>query len=86
MANNCIFSWTSRKQAMASTPTAEAEFYTMNDCAKEAKRIRQFMAKLRFKMTSPTNLYCDNLGAQTWTDALTGVRKAKHVEISYHYV
>ena len=40
MVNNCIFSWSSRKQTTLSTSTAEAEYYAMNDCANEAKRIR----------------------------------------------
>ena len=84
--NGCPFTWASIKQTSNATSTAEAEYIAMSTCAKEVTHYRLFLAELGFKMNYPILIYGDNVAAQYWAKDTITMRKAKHIEIRYHFI
>ena len=58
----------------------------MSQCSKEIIRIREFLSELGFHMDEPTTLYGDNVAACTWANSISTHRKAKHIEVKYHFI
>ena len=84
--NGCAFIWKSTKQKSTAKSTAESEYIALSDCAQEISRIRLFLAELDFTMNKPIPLYSDNVAAQKWADDDRSMRRAKHLELRYHYI
>ena len=43
------------------------------------------LAEIGFDMTDPTDVFCDNSAARAWADKSQSMRKAKHIEIRFHF-
>ena len=86
MLNNCTFIWKSRKQTGVSLSTTEAEYIALSCCSMDVQWIRQLMTEIGFDLTSGTIVYGDNNASISWANELVCKRKAKHVEVKYHFV
>lgn len=84
--NGCAFIWGSCKQTSVAKSTAEAEYISMSHSTIDIVRMREFMSELGFVADTPTTLYGDNVAATTWSNSTSLSRKAKHIEIRYHYI
>lgn len=58
----------------------------MSDCSTDIIRIREFVSELGFIIDKPITVYGDNFAAEMWAKAINSQRKAKHIEIRYHYI
>ncbi|MBW0472360.1 hypothetical protein O181_012075 [Austropuccinia psidii MF-1] len=100
-ANNCVerksilgnlitlcrnpVSWLSKKQSVVAQSTTEAEFISMNVCAKQLQWLTYLMRDLGQDIEKP--LICnDNFGAVTISSQHSLNSNTKHIEIQYQYV
>lgn len=84
--NGCPFLWRSSEQKSITKSTAEPEYIATSKCAQDISRISLFLAELEFLMNNPIRLYSDNVAAQNWTTSEAIMRRAKNIELRYHYV
>lgn len=65
----CVFlrdnlvSWSSKRQAMVSRPSAEAEYHGVANAVVEACWLRQLLLELHQPPSKATVVYCDNVSA-----------------------
>ncbi|MBW0540391.1 hypothetical protein O181_080106 [Austropuccinia psidii MF-1] len=78
-------SWTSKKQSVVAQSTTEAEFISMNLCAKQLRWMTYLLADLGQETTKPT-VCNDNSGAVTISNQASLNHNTKHIEIRYQYV
>lgn len=78
--------WASKKQTCTTLSTAEAEYVATSQCAMDIAWLRIFLAEIGENMSAPTQMFCDNDAAISWTNNIVSMRKAKHIEVRHHYV
>ena len=78
--------WASHKQSCNSLSTAESEYVALSECCQEIKWIRLFLAEIGISQSKPTWLLNDNTAAESWSNEYHGSRRAKHIDVRYHYV
>ena len=80
--------WSSRLQSVVAQSTTEAEYYAINEAAREAAWIRNFLTELGALPvdSAPIPILNDNNGALTWSAGTTLRRESRHVKVRYHYV
>jgi hypothetical protein len=87
MLNGGLVSWSSRKQSIVATSTAEAEYIAAADAAKEAIWLRELLIELSlWKEDQPVKINCDNESAVTMTKNDGVCNRSKHVRMRYHFV
>ena len=86
--NGGAVSWKSFKQETITDSTAEAEYITASESAKEGVWMMRFLIELGvFPNTdSPLNLHCDNNGAITQAKEPRNHQKNKHVLRKFHLI
>lgn len=88
----CVFfgdslvSWSSKRQAIVSRSSAEAEYRGVANAAAECCWIRQLLGELHVKIDKATLLYCDNISAVYLTENPVLHGRTKHVELDVHFV
>ena len=85
--DGCLVSWRSKRQSKVATSTAVAEYYALNDAAKEALYLKRLAAEFDPRGRSPKvvilgdNETANNMGELAkWSD------KTKHVRIAESYL
>ncbi|XP_031393460.1 secreted RxLR effector protein 161-like [Punica granatum] len=88
ICNGGAVSWKSSKQETTADSTTEAEYIAASDAAKEAVWIRKFVTELGIvhSISSPVELYCDNIGAIAQAKEPRSHQKSKHIERRYHII
>ncbi|CAA7394260.1 unnamed protein product [Spirodela intermedia] len=81
-----LVSWSSKKQPTVARSSTAAEYRAVADTIAELLWIRSLLAELRIPFTSPTTLWCDNVGATYLTANPIFHARTKHVEFDYHFV
>jgi hypothetical protein len=69
--------------ALSST---EAEYMALTKCTTEAIWLRRLLNDLKFPITSPTTILCDNQSAIAMLDTNKFHKRTKHIDIQYHFV
>ena len=80
--------WSSRLQRSVSTSTTEAEYHGLAQAGKEVAWIRNFVEQLgiRAYTTEPILIYGDNEGSLGLVQNPLFHARAKHIDVSVHYV
>ncbi|CAA6674570.1 unnamed protein product [Spirodela intermedia] len=81
-----LVSWSSKKQPTVARSSTAAEYRAVADTIAELLWIRSLLTELRIPSTSPTTLWCDNVGATYLTANPIFHARTKHVEFDYHFV
>jgi hypothetical protein len=92
MLNNNLIQWSSKRQPIVATSSAESEYIALSNTAKEIKWLHHWLNELdvlvpnQLHHTKPTTIHVDNTAAI----ALAGVdaphSRTKHIDTRYHFV
>ena len=78
-------SWRSTRQSVVALSTTEAEYIALCGATQEAVWLRNLLASIDLKPSSPTLLYEDNQGAISLSKHPKDHGRTKHVDIKFHY-
>ena len=78
-------SWCSKLQPCVSTSTAEAEYYSLSECAKQCIWYMSFLNELNVNIKTIT-IMVDNKATIFISENRLTNQKSKHIDIRYHFV
>ena len=81
-----LVTWRSKKQAVVSRSSAEAEFRAMSQGICELQWIKILLRDLRLEPTESMRLYCDNKAAISIAQNPVQHDRTKHIEIDRHFI
>ena len=81
-----LISWKSKKQAVVSRSSTEAEYRSLALATCELIWIQQLLRDLHVSVTGPAKLYCDNKSALHIANNPVFHERTKHIEIDCHTV
>lgn len=88
----CVFlgdnlvSWSSKRQAVLSRSSAEAEYRGVANVVAESCWIRNLLLELHCPIRKATVVYCDNVSAVYLSSNPIQHQRTKHVEMDIHFV
>jgi len=85
MLGNTPTSWYSKLQHCVSTSTAEAEYYSLSECAKHSLWYRNFLNELNININCIT-IFVDNKATIYNGENQSINPKSKHIDIRYHHI
>lgn len=80
-----IFTWNSRKQSCTGLSTREAEYIAMCEATTMTKKLRTLLAELCLTMNKASSPFCDNTTANNWAEKSESIKRAKHIDLKYHF-
>jgi hypothetical protein len=81
-----LISWSSKRQAIVSRSSAEAEYRGVANAVAECIWLRQLLGELLCPVRSATLVFCDNISAVYLSANPVHHRRTKHVEQDVHFV
>lgn len=78
-------SWKSKKQAIVSRSSAEAEYRAMAQAATEITWLVRLLQELQVEPIKPITLYCDNHSAMHIARNPVFHERTKHIEVDCHF-
>lgn len=69
-----------------STFYPKVEYIAICEAGTNVKWRRTLLAEITFKLKSASVLWCDIKIAKTWLESGDSMRRAKHIDIKYHFV
>lgn len=81
-----VVSWNSKKQPTVALSSSEAEYLALSSAAQELVFLRYLLRDLGFELDSPSCLRGDNRGSIAMAQNPTGHKRAKHIDIRYHFI
>lgn len=84
--NKSLLTCSSRKQVFFSLSAAKPENVSPSECCSDFQGTLKLLSELEIIMDDTPVLHIDNTAAITWAENSNGMRKAKHIEIRYHFV
>jgi histone deacetylase 1/2 len=81
-----LVSWSSKRQAIVSRSSAEAEYRGVANAVAECIWLRQLLGELLCPIRSATLVYCDNISAVYLSANPVHHRRTKHMELDIHFV
>ena len=79
-------SWQSRKQPTVALSTMEAEYMALSDTIRELLSRMYYLTELGISLIQPTIAFTDNQAAIALADGEGDYRRAKHIDIRYHFI
>ena len=81
-------SWASKRQATVAHSSAEAEYYALNDAAREAAWLRELLEDIGYPVEGPITIREDNTACiRTANNTVSSTAtRMKHVKQCEHYV
>lgn len=79
-------SWRSKKQAVVSLSTTEAEYKSTVEAGQELAWLEVICSDLQTPLTRPITLYNDNQGAIALSNNPVFQARSKHIETQYHWI
>ncbi|CAM8970236.1 unnamed protein product [Rhodiola kirilowii] len=83
---NNIVSWSAKKQPTVSRSSTESEYRALANSAAEVVWLSHLLRDLRFSLSGPPLLLCDNRSAIFLAQNPVAHKRAKHIDIDYHFV
>ncbi|GKV02057.1 hypothetical protein SLEP1_g14541 [Rubroshorea leprosula] len=83
---NSLISWRSKKQAIPSRSSTEAEYRTLGDTTSELLSLRWLLEDMGIPQPSSTDLYCDNQSAIKIAHNDVFHERTKHIEVDCHFI
>ena len=84
--NSAPVSWRSKKQAVVTLSSTEAELVAATAAAQEAVFLRTLLSQLGAPQAGQTTLYEDNQGGIAMTRSGSHSTRIKHLDIKYKYI
>ena len=84
--NKGPISWSSRKQPTVAMSTMEAEYMALSDSIRELLSRMYYITEMGISTIQPTVMYSDNQAAIALADGQGDYRRAKHIDIRYHFI
>ncbi|GJT51071.1 uncharacterized mitochondrial protein-like protein [Tanacetum coccineum] len=81
-----LISWQSKKQAVVSRSSIEAEYRALADCSCEITWLNSLLQDLHIPITTPVKVFCDNSSAIALASNHVQHARTKHIEIDCHFV
>jgi hypothetical protein len=81
-----LISWSSKRQSVVSSSSAEAEYRAVANGVAKVSWLRQLLAELRSPLAKSTLVYRDNVSAVYLSTNPVQHQRTKHVEIDLHFV
>ena len=78
--------WRSKAQKSVTLSSAEAEYVSLSEAAKEIKFVYQILITMGLKVKTPVVVRVDNIGAIFMSENISTTSRSKHVDIRYKYV
>lgn len=78
--------WSSKKQAVVSLSTTEAEFISTALCACQCIWLRRILVTLGFSQSGCSTIYCDNNSAIKLSKNPVFHGRSKHIDVRYHFL
>lgn len=80
-----MISWSSKKQTTVADSSCYAEYIALHSASYEVVFLRQLLEGLRFLLSGPTQLLCDNDAASRLSEDHVWHSHSKHIRVKYHY-
>lgn len=81
-----LVSWSAKKQPTVARSSCESEYRAMANTAAELVWVTQLLRELRFPQSARPLLFCDNNSVVFLTQNPVAHKRAKHIDIDYHFV
>jgi hypothetical protein len=83
---DALISWSSKRQAVVSRSSAEAEYRGVANAATECCWLRNLLCELHIPVHKASIIFCDNVSAVYLSDNPVHHKRTKHVELDIHFV
>jgi hypothetical protein len=83
---DALISWSSKRQAVVSRSSAEAEYRGVANAAAECCWLRNLLCELAVGINKATIIFCDNVSVVYLSDNPVHHKRTKHVELDIHFV
>jgi hypothetical protein len=83
---DALISWSSKRQAVVSRSSAEAEYRGVANAAAECCWLRNLLHELNVDVHKASIIFCDNVSAVYLSDNPVHHKRTKHVELDIHFV
>lgn len=81
-----LVSWGSKKQPTIAHSSSESEYKSIANTTCELNWLQSLLKKLSIFLTTPLNLFCDNIGAIYLSVNLVLHSRTKHVNLDYKFL
>ena len=82
----CTIAWKSRKQAVVSLSSAEAEYIALSEVTRIVVWLRGILKEIGFEQEEPTVIYEDNNSCIFMAENEENSERSKHIDVKYHYI
>jgi hypothetical protein len=83
---DALVSWSSKRQAVVSRSSAEAEYPGVANASAECCWLRNLLHELHVVVNKASIIFCDNISAVYLSDNPVHHKRTKHVELDIHFV
>jgi len=84
--NGGPISWSSRKQPTVALSTMEAEYMALSNSIRELLSRMYYITEMGILSIQPTVMHSDNQAAIALANGQGDYRRAKHIDIRYHFI
>ncbi|RDX93243.1 hypothetical protein CR513_24525, partial [Mucuna pruriens] len=82
----CAFTWNSKKQAIVTLSTCEAEYVAATSCTCQAIWLRRLLKEFNMNQEESTKIHIDNKSAQILAKNPVFHERSKHIDTRYHFI
>ena len=80
------FTWLSKKQAIVTLSTCEAEYVAVSLCVCHGIWLRRLLQDIYFSQIDATKIYVDSKSAMVLAKNPVYHERSKHIDIHFHFI